>query len=75
MAPASMIVCQFVEHALQNPEREPVRSHLIQLLAVVQLTHIHNPARLVEGDVVCVVPNFHASRDRMGEPVCPKKKS
>ena len=35
------------------------------------ITHIQNPARLAAGDKICVVPDFHRTMDRQGNPVCP----
>jgi len=43
------------------------------LLALNQnlITNVHNPRRVVKGDIVCVVPSFHNTMDQMGLPVCP----
>lgn len=35
------------------------------------ITHIQNPARLKAGDKICVVPVFHQTMDRLGNPICP----
>uniref|UniRef100_A0A6U5BHX2 LysM domain-containing protein n=1 Tax=Hemiselmis andersenii TaxID=464988 RepID=A0A6U5BHX2_HEMAN len=35
------------------------------------ITHVHNPARVREGDVVCVVPQWHNTIDHMGQKICP----
>uniref|UniRef100_A0A7S0Z4P0 LysM domain-containing protein n=1 Tax=Hemiselmis tepida TaxID=464990 RepID=A0A7S0Z4P0_9CRYP len=35
------------------------------------ITHVHNPARVREGDVVCVVPQWHHTMDQMGQKICP----
>jgi len=47
-----------------------------QLVAINhnRLTHIHNPERPGRGAVICVVPSFRDSKDRMGEHICKKDK-
>jgi hypothetical protein len=35
------------------------------------ITNIHNPRRVMAGDVICLVPGFHHTMDQMGLPICP----
>ena len=35
------------------------------------ITHVHNPKRVQTGDVLCLAPHFHQTKDQMGLPICP----
>mmetsp|Transcript_27376 Transcript_27376/g.69059 ORF Transcript_27376/g.69059 Transcript_27376/m.69059 type:complete len:697 (+) Transcript_27376:40-2130(+) len=35
------------------------------------ITHVHNPVRMREGDVVCVIPQWRNTIDHMGQKLCP----
>jgi len=44
--------------------------HLLRLNRNL-ITHVHNPRRVMTGDVICLTPSFHGTKDQMGMPICP----